>query len=254
MAQYLDNEGLKALWDKIKKTYALKNEAQSNEFDNGIIIGNTNNALPSGKFGLDSPFTNVMRVFNDIGNTQLVTTKGVVDFYVLGKNIVTVNGEGMDLHNFSIKNCKNLQEKLVSGTNIKTVNGNSLLGSGDLSITASIPSTTIVSDSNTTGYFSYDSVDWGRWRLKTSDGTKQIQIYLNSIHLKGGNNSLTALTFRGTWTKIPAVFVQEKINFSADIGSTYRNGLQVQDITKTGCNIRNNKGEAIYVNVMVIGW
>lgn len=32
------------------------------------------------------------------------------------------------------------QATLVSGTNIKTVNGNSLLGSGDLSITASDPS------------------------------------------------------------------------------------------------------------------
>lgn len=33
-----------------------------------------------------------------------------------------------------------LQEKLVSGTNIKTINNNSLLGSGNISISASIPS------------------------------------------------------------------------------------------------------------------
>ena len=32
-----------------------------------------------------------------------------------------------------------LQEKLVSGTNIKTINNNSLLGSGNISISASIP-------------------------------------------------------------------------------------------------------------------
>ena len=146
------------------------------------------------------------------------------------------------------------QDNLVSGTNIKTINGNSLLGSGNLSITASLPSTTIVSDTNTTGYFSYDSSDWARWQLKAHDGTKQIKIYLTSIHIRGGNNSLTAVTFRDTWVKVPAVFVQEKTSPSVDIGSTYRNGLQVQDITKTGCNIRNNKGEAVYVNVMVIGW
>ena len=146
------------------------------------------------------------------------------------------------------------QDNLVSGTNIKTINGNSLLGSGNLSITASLPSTTIVSNTNTTGYFSYDSSDWARWQLKAYDGTKQIKIYLTSIHIRGGNNSLTAVTFRDTWEKVPAVFVQEKISPSMDIGSTYRNGLQVQDITKTGCNIRNNKGEAVYVNVMVIGW
>lgn len=146
------------------------------------------------------------------------------------------------------------QDNLVSGTNIKTINGNSLLGSGNLSITASLPSTTIVSNTNTTGYFSYDSSDWARWQLKAHDGTKQIKIYLTSIQIRGGNNSLTAVTFRDTWEKVPAVFVQEKISPSMDIGSTYRNGLQVQDITKTGCNIRNNKGEAVYVNVMVIGW
>ena len=146
------------------------------------------------------------------------------------------------------------QDNLVSGTNIKTINGNSLLGSGNLSITASLPSTTIVSNTNTTGYFSYDSSDWARWQLKAHDGTKQIKIYLTSIHIRGGNNSLTAVTFRDTWEKVPAVFVQEKTSPSVDIGSTYRNGLQVQDITKTGCNIRNNKGEAVYVNVMVIGW
>lgn len=146
------------------------------------------------------------------------------------------------------------QDNLVSGTNIKTINGNSLLGSGNLSITASLPSTTIVSDSNVTGYFSYDSSDWARWQLKAHDGTKQIRIYLTSIQIRGGNNSLTAVTFRDTWEKVPAVFVQEKTSPSMDVGSTYRNGLQVQDITKTGCNIRNNKGETIYANVMVIGW
>ena len=129
-----------------------------------------------------------------------------------------------------------------------------MLGSGNLSITASLPSITIVSDSNVTGYFSYDSSDWARWQLKAHDGTKQIKIYLTSIHIRGGNNSLTTVTFRDTWEKVPAVFVQEKTSPSIDIGSTYRNGLQVQDITKTGCNIRNNKGEAVYVNVMVIGW
>lgn len=131
---------------------------------------------------------------------------------------------------------------------IKTINGNSLLGSGDLTVG------NIVSDTNTTGYFSYDSSDWANWQLKTSTGIKHIRIYLTSIKISGGNNSLTAVTFRGTWEKVPAVFVQEKTSPSMNVGSTYRNGLQVQDITKTGCNIRNNKNETLYANVMVIGW
>lgn len=144
----------------------------------------------------------------------------------------------------TIKSIKNL----VQNTEIKTINGDSLLGSGNLVVG------NIVSDTNTTGYFSYDSSDWAKWQLKTSTGVKHIRIYLTSIQLSGGNNSLTAVTFRDTWEKVPAVFVQEKTSPSMNVGSTYRNGLQVQDITKTGCKIRNNKSEAIYVNVMVIGW
>lgn len=139
-------------------------------------------------------------------------------------------------------------ENLVQKTEIKTINGDSLLGSGDLVVG------NIVSDTNTTGYFSYDSSDWAKWQLKTSTGVKHIRIYLTSIKIGGGNNSLTAVTFRDTWEKVPAVFVQEKTSPSMNVGSTYRNGLQVQDITKTGCNIRNNKSEIIYANVMVIGW
>ena len=137
---------------------------------------------------------------------------------------------------------------LVQNTEIKTINGNSLLGSGDLTVG------NIVSDTNTSGYFSYDSSDWANWQLKTSTGIKHIRIYLTSIKISGGNNSLTAVTFRGTWEKVPAVFVQEKTSPSMNVGSTYRNGLQVQDITKTGCNIRNNKNETLFANVMVIGW
>ena len=139
-------------------------------------------------------------------------------------------------------------ENLVQNTEIKTINGDSLLGSGDLTVG------NIVSDTNTTGYFSYDSSDWANWQLKTSTGTKHIRIYLTSIKISGGNNTLTAVTFRGTWEKVPAVFVQEKTSPSMNVGSTYRNGLQVQDITTTGCNIRNNKNETLYANVMVIGW
>ena len=139
-------------------------------------------------------------------------------------------------------------KNLVQNTEIKTINGDSLLGSGDLTVG------NIVSDTNTTGYFSYDSSDWANWQLKTSTGIKHIRIYLTSIKISGGNNSLTAVTFRGTWEKVPAVFVQEKTSPSMNVGSTYRNGLQVQDITKTGCNIRNNKNETLFANVMVIGW
>ena len=66
-------------------------------FDKGIIVGNTLNALPSNTFGLDSPFANVLRLFNDIGGTQLVSTKGTIDFYVGGNHILTVNNNGINM-------------------------------------------------------------------------------------------------------------------------------------------------------------
>lgn len=43
---------------------------------------------------------------------------------------------GLDADTVDGKHASDLQDKLVSGTNIKTINGNSVLGSGDLSITA----------------------------------------------------------------------------------------------------------------------
>lgn len=66
-------------------------------FDKGIMIGNTNNALPSGTFGIDSPYTNVMRIFNDIGATQIVNPNGNVDFYVGGNHIMTINNNGVNM-------------------------------------------------------------------------------------------------------------------------------------------------------------
>ena len=43
---------------------------------------------------------------------------------------------GLDADTLDGKHASDLQDKLVSGTNIKTINNNSILGSGDLSITA----------------------------------------------------------------------------------------------------------------------
>lgn len=66
-------------------------------FDKGIMVGNTNNVLPSGTFGFDSPFTNLLRIFNDVGNTQVVNPNGNVDFYVGGNHIMTINNNGVNM-------------------------------------------------------------------------------------------------------------------------------------------------------------
>jgi len=99
------------------------------------------------------------------------------------------------------------QDKLVSGTNIKTINGNSLLGSGNLSVTATSPITQIgygtgTSVSNTTtvtisasllipaGTLSTDQVLMIRAKsIKTAGtGTSCARIHINT------SNSLVGAT------------------------------------------------------------
>ena len=52
------------------------------------------------------------------------------------------------------------QDKLVSGTNIKTINGSSIVGSGNISVSASLPSNVVETLDNTSGHFEYGSTDW----------------------------------------------------------------------------------------------
>ena len=72
------------------------------------------------------------------------------------------------------------QATLVSGTNIKTVNGNTLLGSGDVELTASdvgaLPDNTVIP----TGIEAADPAD-GTWTINLSNGNT-ITMDLNHTH------------------------------------------------------------------------
>lgn len=69
--------------DPVKNTDTLR------MFTNGLAIA-PNATLPGQTMGLDAPFGSaVMRVYNELGNTQIVNPNGTVDIYNKGKNTFT---------------------------------------------------------------------------------------------------------------------------------------------------------------------
>lgn len=66
-----------------------------------------------------------------------------------GNVTIQTGGANTDLSNLTATGEAHFQEPLVSGTNIKTINNSSILGSGDLTVTASITSTDVT---NALGY------------------------------------------------------------------------------------------------------
>ena len=92
-------------------------------------------------------------VLSALKNKKVLGTdaNGLIEAHTLGISDIsnlqsTINGKANVGHTHAISEITNLQstlngkqETLVSGTNIKTINGNSILGSGNLSINASLP-------------------------------------------------------------------------------------------------------------------
>ena len=93
-------------------------------------------------------------VLSALKNKKVLGTdaNGLIEAHTLGINDIsnlqsTINGKANVGHTHAISEITNLQSTLngkqatlVSGTNIKTINGNSILGSGNLSISATLPS------------------------------------------------------------------------------------------------------------------
>lgn len=93
-------------------------------------------------------------VLSALKNKKVLGTdaNGLIEAHTLGISDIsnlqsTINGKANTSHTHTISQINNLQTELngkqanlVSGTNIKTINGNSILGSGNLSISATLPS------------------------------------------------------------------------------------------------------------------
>lgn len=80
----------------------------------GIMIDNPC-ALPSG-MGIDSPFTDVLRIVNNNGSTQISNSNpsSSVDFYINGNSEFTVSASDVDLHSNNLKNYTDLGGWIVS--------------------------------------------------------------------------------------------------------------------------------------------
>lgn len=91
-------------------------------FANGLIIS-ANATLPGSTMGLDAPFGNaVLRVFSDLGNVQLVSPNGVVDFYVGGNNTLSVYSGAVSTHGVKISDLANGTQN-TDAVNLSQLNG-----------------------------------------------------------------------------------------------------------------------------------
>ena len=106
-----------------------------------------------------------------------------------------------------------LQEKLVSGTNIKTINNNSLLGSGNISISASIPSEVAKIVGSNSSF-----VDIQR------NGSSSYRLLINRGSFTGGTGQSKTVYFSATF---PNTTYQIAFAMTANSGYTYSASLPV---------------------------
>ena len=134
----------------------------------------------------------------------------------------SLNGKANASHTHTISQINTLQDALngkqatlVSGTNIRTINGNSILGGGNLSITASLAEKEfhdiIDSTSSQSGYVVIDKllIQWG--------------VY-NGAH---GDTTNWEVTYPKSFWYYPAVILQTKDTNTGNQGIPYSNGAVI---------------------------
>lgn len=148
--QFLDKNGLKKLWAKIKSLLSAKADSSN------VYTKSETDSKVSAK-----------------ANASDVYTRTETDSKISGK-----------------------QDKLVSGTNIKTINGNSVLGSGNVSISGTDSTKLPLSGGTMTG----DIVMSGTGKLRFSQpnyGLGGISITTTSVYMSGtsvGNEAYVSVT------------------------------------------------------------
>lgn len=132
-------------------------------------------------------------IFKPLGDFE-----GILKYYSFYNDIIQniniyTNNASWDIHTFT------LQEKLVSGTNIKTINGNSILGSGNVSISASIPDQVAKLVSSGPSFADIQRYGSSSYRVYIQHGTITI----------GTSNKVTNkhVTFTNTFPGVPTVTV-----------------------------------------------
>lgn len=152
MGKYLDSTGLSHLMAKLKAAFAAKVHSHAPSDIVGAeeweSIAMTPHTVVSGAEGSVPPSINLYAWDDGTASTQLTANAGIgvadsgyehsatvlaeydgsIAFVTLSADTYRVSNPG------EFRDAIDAQEALVSGTNIKTVNGQSILGSGDISI------------------------------------------------------------------------------------------------------------------------
>jgi len=144
-----------------------------------------------------------------------------------GRNAITGNVMNYALQN-TISLLSGKQDKLVSGTNIKTVNGTSLLGSGNVAITASlvVGSTAIGSGTDTRILFQSGGVlsqsamltfnDTGTAGSTTANFANTFNRTGNNFRIYGNNGATTLISSEGGGSGLYATSTYEIISTSGN--------------------------------------
>lgn len=106
------------------------------------------------------------------------------------------------------------QDTLVSGTNIKTINGNSILGSGNVSISASIPGEVAKLTNSSSSYCYFE-------RYNSSSYKFQIQHDVISINQNEVINKQVYFSTSAPFSGVPTVVISAMINNTSDTRQVY---------------------------------
>ncbi|MDY6058263.1 MAG: H-type lectin domain-containing protein [Candidatus Onthovivens sp.] len=130
----------------------------------------------------------------------------------------------------------NKQNKLVSGTNIKTINNNSILGSGNLSITASVPTEVAKLVNSGGNYIHIERYGSNNYGMKIQTGKVSVN-KAEAIHteVKFPNSSLFSNT--------PVVILTPVINNTTD---TRQIDTELTGVTNKGFHFSCALGNTSY--------
>lgn len=130
----------------------------------------------------------------------------------------------------------NKQDKLVSGTNIKTINNNSILGSGNLSITASVPTEVAKLVNSGSNYIQIE-------RYGSSSYGMRIQTGKVSVNKAETINQSVSFPNSSLFSNIPVVILIPVINNTTD---TRQIDTELTSVSKTGFHFSCALGNTSY--------
>lgn len=151
-----------------------------------------------------------------------VLTGHIEDYY--GDTLYTVEGALQTLNGDIIDLFTDKQDKLVSGTSIKTINNTSLLGSGNISITASVP-TEIAQIKNSSG----KHINIERY----SSENYAIQVCHGKVSINAPEKIDMTVTFASEFTSAPTVVLSALINNKTD---TRQLDIELTNVSTKGFN------------------